>query len=186
MFKLGFKQGASPNIVCIGAHCDDIEIGCGGAIAALAQAIPGAHFHCWVFSGQGVRAQESAACLNRLLGAGRSSLQVFDHRDGFFPAEWTQIKEHKRTREDHQPVDEPVDEHHFFPAETFLVEASDEGHALRVAGLEIVPSTQRGQVSAHNHGHRIAPEPRQLEFQFEIDEFERQITQTHSQRWDIA
>lgn len=97
MFKLGFKQGASPNIVCIGAHCDDIEIGCGGAIAALAQAIPGAHFHCWVFSGQGVRAQESAACLNRLLGAGRSSLQVFDHRDGFFPAEWTQIKERLNT-----------------------------------------------------------------------------------------
>ncbi len=79
-------------IVCIGAHCDDIEIGCAGALIALAQRWPDAHFHCWVFSGDALRASESKNCLTQLLGAERFSLQVFDHSDGFFPAEWASIK----------------------------------------------------------------------------------------------
>ena len=93
MLPLALPGTGALEVVCIGAHCDDIEIGCGGALAALADARPDARFHCWVFSGSGVRAQESQACLSQLVGAHRLSLQVFDHRDGYFPAEWAQIKE---------------------------------------------------------------------------------------------
>ncbi len=93
MMALGLKGGGDPQIVCIGAHCDDIEIGCGGSLIAMAQAYPTAHFHCWVFSGDEVRSRESANCLSILLGAGRFSLHVFEFRDGYFPAEWLQIKQ---------------------------------------------------------------------------------------------
>lgn len=92
IFRLSRRP--APRIVCIGAHCDDIEIGCGGTLAALARAWPDAHFHCWVFSGDAVRVSESRACLERLLGEKRFSLQVADFRDGFFPAHWQSIKEH--------------------------------------------------------------------------------------------
>ena len=79
-----------------------------------------------------------------------------------------------------------MDEHHVFLAEALLVEAADERYSLRVACLEIVSGAQRGQVGPHDHGHRIASEPRRLEFHLEINELERQISQTHSQRRDIA
>jgi len=90
---LTLKPRPSSQVVCIGAHCDDIEIGCGGTLAALAQAWPDAHFHCWVFSGDPAREQESRHCLTLLLGPGRFSLRVFSHRDGYFPAEWLLIKQ---------------------------------------------------------------------------------------------
>lgn len=93
MLTFQLQQVPAPQVVCIGAHCDDIEIGCGGTLSALAEAYPAAHFHCWVFSGNDVRQRESDQCLRVLLGEGRYSLQVFGHRDGFFPTEWARIKE---------------------------------------------------------------------------------------------
>lgn len=101
MYSLSF--GPRPVIACLGAHCDDIEIGCGGTLAALAAAHPGAHFHCWAFSGDEVRAAESRNCLEALLGPERFTLRVLEFRDGFFPADWTAIKQ--RVREFSQAVD---------------------------------------------------------------------------------
>jgi LmbE family N-acetylglucosaminyl deacetylase len=89
---LTFAAGEEPQVVCLGAHCDDIEIGCGGTLAVLAQAWPKAHFHCWVFSGDEVRTRESRRCLELLLGANRFTLQVLGYRDGYFPAEWSGVK----------------------------------------------------------------------------------------------
>jgi LmbE family N-acetylglucosaminyl deacetylase len=91
------QRHASPDVVCIGAHSDDIEIGCGGALVELADAWPQAHFHCWVFSAANERAAETRACLTRLVGAERLKVQLFDFRDGFFPADWQAIKETLRT-----------------------------------------------------------------------------------------
>lgn len=90
------RKAAPPRIVCLGAHCDDIEIGCGGTLRALARAWPDAHFHCWVFSGDAVRYAESRDCLGRLLGDGRFSMEVAAFRDGFFPADWGAVKERVR------------------------------------------------------------------------------------------
>lgn len=94
MFSFRFQR--SPVILAIGAHCDDIEIGCGATLAALAAAHPDAQVHCWLFSGDATRAAESRACIDRLLGAGRAAVQVFGFRDGFFPADWGAIKERFR------------------------------------------------------------------------------------------
>jgi len=51
---------ASPlNILCLGAHSDDIEIGCGGTILCLAEQYLNCMFHWVVFSALGVRAAEA-------------------------------------------------------------------------------------------------------------------------------
>lgn len=97
MIGLTFPGRTAPQIVCIGAHCDDIEIGCGGALVRMAQTHATAYFHCWVFSGDAVRQAETRTCLERLVGADRLSLTVLNFRDGFFPAHWAQIKEQLAT-----------------------------------------------------------------------------------------
>lgn len=75
------------NILAVGAHPDDIELGCGGSLAKLAQA--GARVHAVVLSrGQeGARCgtdrtQETAAAL-RLLGA--QAITQLDYTDTRFP-----------------------------------------------------------------------------------------------------
>ena len=52
----------APQILCLGAHSDDIEIGCGGTILRLAEQYPGCTFHWVVFSAIGVRAHEAQCC----------------------------------------------------------------------------------------------------------------------------
>ena len=47
-------------ILCLGAHSDDIEIGCGGTLLHLKQLFPRLKFHWIVFSAAGPRAQEAA------------------------------------------------------------------------------------------------------------------------------
>lgn len=90
-------QRPSAAVVALGAHCDDIEIGCGATLGALARARPALPIHCWLFSGACTpRADESRDCLDRLLGRGRAQVQIFDFRDGFFPAQWGDIKERFR------------------------------------------------------------------------------------------
>ena len=60
-------------ILCLGAHADDIEIGCGGTVLRLVARYPDAHFHWVVFSAPGVRRQEAEASARRFLaGAGAS------------------------------------------------------------------------------------------------------------------
>jgi LmbE family N-acetylglucosaminyl deacetylase len=46
-------------ILCLGAHADDIEIGCGGTLLQLAEQYPGCVFHWVVFSASGVREAEA-------------------------------------------------------------------------------------------------------------------------------
>jgi len=57
---------------------------------------------------------------------------------------------------------------------------------LRQARLKVAPRSQRGEVCADDHGHRIAPKPRRFNLLLEVDELNRQVAQAHAQRWDIA
>ena len=77
----------------LGAHCDDVEIGCGGTLRRLALANPACRIRVVLFAGAGGRENESRAALSRLLPAGSShELLVHDFRDGFFPSQWPDIK----------------------------------------------------------------------------------------------
>jgi LmbE family N-acetylglucosaminyl deacetylase len=81
------------NILCLGAHSDDIEIGCGGTILRLAKQYPNCVFHWVVFSALGVRAAEAqrAAALFAGTGAiGRRLLKTF--QDGFMPFVGAEVK----------------------------------------------------------------------------------------------
>jgi LmbE family N-acetylglucosaminyl deacetylase len=81
-------------ILCLGAHADDIEIGAGGTMLRLLQEHPGAKVHWVVFSARGPRqieAQQSASLF--LEQAGARKVSTLDFRDGFFPYQGEAIKE---------------------------------------------------------------------------------------------
>jgi LmbE family N-acetylglucosaminyl deacetylase len=61
MITLRLDRGGAVGfqILCLGAHADDIEIGCGGTILRLAAQYPGCVVHWVVFSAVGVREAEA-------------------------------------------------------------------------------------------------------------------------------
>ncbi len=87
-------KAASPfNILCLGAHSDDIEIGCGGTILRLAQQYPNCVFHWVVFSALGVRATEAQRAA--VLFAGTTALRgplLKAFQDGFLPFVGAEVK----------------------------------------------------------------------------------------------
>ena len=85
-------RGAT-RILCLGAHCDDIEIGCGGTLLKLLAA--GRCEVTWVvFSAAGRRAGELQASARRFLRGARSS-RLLTHalRDGYFPGQYRELKD---------------------------------------------------------------------------------------------
>ena len=81
------------SVLCLGAHSDDIEIGCGGTILRLLEANPRATVHWVVFSARADRAREAQASAARFLaGAAGSNVELHQFRDGFFPSEQARIK----------------------------------------------------------------------------------------------
>jgi LmbE family N-acetylglucosaminyl deacetylase len=82
------------HVLCLGAHADDIEIGCAGTVLKLAEARPGLGVTWVVFSADGARAGEarrSAAALLRTVK--RKEIVVKTFRDGYFPSEMAAIKD---------------------------------------------------------------------------------------------
>lgn len=97
MLKLMFDRGkdAEYRILCLGAHCDDIEIGCGGTILRLIEEYPNAVFYWVVFSSSEVRSKEAFESADRFLaGAKVENIVVKNFRNSFFPFVGTEIKEY--------------------------------------------------------------------------------------------
>jgi LmbE family N-acetylglucosaminyl deacetylase len=91
---LSNEVGKSPTFLFLGAHSDDIEIGCGGTILRLLRAFPSAHFHWVVFSSNKARRKEALRSANLFLkGAKSKQVVVRSYRDGFFPYQGARIKE---------------------------------------------------------------------------------------------
>jgi LmbE family N-acetylglucosaminyl deacetylase len=83
------------HVLLMGAHCDDIEIGCGGTLAFLARCWLRTRFHAVFFSGDVERAAESRNALGRLVGdTARLDIEQHAFRDGFLPMHWSEVKEH--------------------------------------------------------------------------------------------
>jgi LmbE family N-acetylglucosaminyl deacetylase len=90
---LPWLPGDTPTVLCLGAHCDDIEIGCGGTLLRLRERTPGARIHWVVFSGDEQRQHEAAESARRFLGReGAERVRGFGFRDGFLPYEGACVK----------------------------------------------------------------------------------------------
>ena len=92
---LSLPQGGGPlRLLCVGAHSDDIEIGCGGTILTLAAARP-IDVTWVVLSADDLREREArAAAAGFLAKAKSSSVDVKRFRNGFFPHEGAEIKDY--------------------------------------------------------------------------------------------
>jgi len=93
-FPIG-SPDAPRTVLCLGAHCDDIEIGCGGTLLRLAERYPQLRVHWVVLSSSPVRAAEARESAARFL---RKVLQkeviIKEFRNSFFPFIGAEIKEY--------------------------------------------------------------------------------------------
>lgn len=84
---------APVRVLAIGAHPDDVEIGCGGTVMRLVERGAVAEACVVVLSGEGERAAEAEISANALLGSvSDSRVIVRDFPDGFFPYDGGEIK----------------------------------------------------------------------------------------------
>jgi len=80
-------------VLCLGAHADDIEIGCGGTVLKLLERDENLNVHWIVLSGAGDRETEALRSAERFLaGATNKSIKVHQFPDSFFPYNGGDIK----------------------------------------------------------------------------------------------
>ncbi len=92
---LTFKPAQAPRqILLLGAHSDDIEIGCGGTVLQLVEKYPDALFIWVVFCSNEERAKEAHASAEAFLGKDvLRDIRIFSFRDGFLPWLGMEVKE---------------------------------------------------------------------------------------------
>jgi LmbE family N-acetylglucosaminyl deacetylase len=95
MIHLNLNGGADRKlqILCLGSHSDDIEIGCGGTILRLAEQYPECVLHWVVFSGDAVRLAEAQRAASLFAGSTNlvgPFLKAFP--DGFMPVVSGEVK----------------------------------------------------------------------------------------------
>lgn len=81
-------------LLAIGAHADDLEIGCGGTMLRLVRESPGLDVTWVVLAASGEREAEARASAAAFLdGAGEVQMIVHGFRDGYLPHERAAVKD---------------------------------------------------------------------------------------------
>jgi LmbE family N-acetylglucosaminyl deacetylase len=81
-------------VLCLGAHSDDIEIGCGGTVLRMIEQSKNIEFYWLVLSSNSTRAREAERSANAFLSGVRSkTVVVKSFRDGFLPYLGPPVKE---------------------------------------------------------------------------------------------
>ncbi len=81
-------------VLCLGAHCDDIEIGCGGTVLRLLADSDRIEFYWLVLCSNPERAREARLSANAFLKRARKkTIVVKSFRDGFLPYLGPSVKE---------------------------------------------------------------------------------------------
>jgi LmbE family N-acetylglucosaminyl deacetylase len=96
MQKLTFRQSDEQglHLLCLGAHCDDIEIGCGATLLRLFGEQKIASVQWVVFTSTPERQREALNSAGMFLeGVTGSDVEVHNLRDGFLPVVWAEVKE---------------------------------------------------------------------------------------------
>lgn len=95
MLALSFdnQSRSAFEVLCIGAHCDDIEIGCGGTILAIQKRYPRCKVHLLVLTSTVARRTEAAAAAKALIkGSARGEVRICALPDGLLPAHLPEVK----------------------------------------------------------------------------------------------
>lgn len=94
MLDLVLRTAREPRqILCLGAHCDDIEIGCGGSLLSLQESAR-VRIDWVVCSGSEQRRQETRSAMVKLIAPeARGELISGDFPDGYFPSSYGALKE---------------------------------------------------------------------------------------------
>lgn len=81
-------------VLCLGAHCDDIEIGCGGTLLRLREWNPDVEIRWHVFSGEEPRGSETRRSLVHFgVAPTEEGIRIESFRDGYLPWEGARVKE---------------------------------------------------------------------------------------------
>jgi LmbE family N-acetylglucosaminyl deacetylase len=93
MVTLDLGQRLS-HVLCLGAHADDLEIGCGGTVLKLVEGGHPPAFTWVIFASDATREAEALRSAERLLAKASSSrIIIKKFRDGFLPYAGAAVKE---------------------------------------------------------------------------------------------
>lgn len=85
--------GRPLRLLCIGAHSDDLEIGCGGSVLTWLASMPLIEVTWVVLSAEGARASEARRSARALLArAAARKVVIAGFRDGYLPAQYADVK----------------------------------------------------------------------------------------------
>jgi LmbE family N-acetylglucosaminyl deacetylase len=91
-FLLGLR-GRQSHLVALGAHPDDIEIGCGGTLLRLAETVPGLTAEFVIATGTPLRLEEARRSAELFLPGCEVKVTSAELPDGRLPTYWQDVKE---------------------------------------------------------------------------------------------
>jgi LmbE family N-acetylglucosaminyl deacetylase len=92
--KLSHEEGKRFKVLCFGAHCDDIAIGCGGTILTLIQQIPAIDVVWVALTSTEKRKLEEQKAAEQFIGQISSKRVIIkDWPDGYLPHVWKEVKD---------------------------------------------------------------------------------------------
>jgi LmbE family N-acetylglucosaminyl deacetylase len=94
VLRLQLEPRVEPlEVLCLGAHADDLEIGCGGTVLKLVESGRPLAITWVVFSAEGERQREVQHSAEIFLARAKTKVVVVKgFRDGFFPHHWGEIR----------------------------------------------------------------------------------------------
>ena len=122
--------------MCLGAHPDDIEIGCGGTLLALA-ASHRLTVDYVLMTGTEDRRQEARNAASHFLAGADVSYHLHDLPDGRLPGQWNEVK---------QRLEDVAKVHH---ADLVLAPRLDDAHQDHRLVAQLVSTVWRGALVLH-------------------------------------
>jgi LmbE family N-acetylglucosaminyl deacetylase len=102
-FRFDAAVGRPPRVLAIGAHADDIEIGCGGTVLRLTEDFPSLEFKWVVLTSNRDRMAEARRSAGAFLGPAARTIELPGFPDGFLPYSGREVKQFFETLKPFEP-----------------------------------------------------------------------------------